>query len=264
MQRRAQLVLSVSCLAMVALSIVVFSRVARIRRSRADILIKLRSDDLQDRKQAAWRTVKRRDPAAIAILTKAVTGDEPDDNVREAYVYALGKIGDPRHFAAVESAINSDSSGYVRAAAWLAAARIDPDHFQNLAENRDATADVWDRLGLAQGGLFLGDARGVDDLLHLATAGNDAQRQVASRALYKWIRPLLETAGRWPLKADVEEGQTWSPEFVRDIEQRCAPLDLQAISDRARRNRRETYRVRRYVDRITRARNHLADFLFEQ
>ncbi len=240
----------------------VLSRHARTARHRRELLQALRSPDSQSRKQAAWAAIESLDPNLEAVLARGVMGAEREPTVREAYVYALGKLGDPRNVAAIESAIDSDPSGYVRAAAWLAAARCDPRHFRTLADTRPPPLDPWDQIGVGQGWLYLGDVRRVNDLLHWALAGDDAQRQVAARALFKWLRPLVDAAGRWPVEADVREGQLWPAELIEEIERRCAALDLQAIADDTGRHLAPAERVRRNVMRLTRTRERLARLLF--
>jgi hypothetical protein len=244
---------------------VLFPDVARsVRRARVQgrLLRQMQSPDYEQRKQAAWAAIERPDPELVELMVRGVLGNEPDAGVREAYVYALGNLGDRRHFAAIETAIDADSSGYVRAAAWLAAARVDPEHFRTLAETRSAPRDAWDRLGVAQARLLLGDMRDVDELLQQARSADGARSQVASRAMYKWLRPLMDAAGRWPADATVREGQPWPLEFVDEIERRCATLDLQAIADDTRQHDAAAAPVRRYIMRINGARQGLISLLF--
>lgn len=237
------------------------SPAARNVRLTARLERKLLSEEPQARKEAAWATIERPDPALAAIMIRGVLGDEPDPDVREAYVYSLGKLSDPRHLAAIESAIDQDPSGCVRSAAWLAAARCDPQHFRTLAATRRQPERPWDQIGVAQGRLCLGDVRDVAKLLHWARAGDGSQRQVASRALFKWLRPLLDTAGRWPADCGVQVGQAWPPELVDEVERRCAGLNLQAVADDNSRHRESGDQVRRNVGRITRFRDGLAELL---
>ena len=65
-----------------------------------------------------------------------------------------------------------------------------------------------------------------------------------------------------PLAADVTEGQAWPPEFVDEIERRCATLDLQALADDTRQHDQAAARVRRYIMRIDGARAGLINLLF--
>jgi hypothetical protein len=252
----------VGVVAAAALWQTVLSRPVRTVRQRRALMQALRSPDPQTRKQAAWAVTESPGPNLEAFLIRGIIGAERDPDVREAYVYALGRLEDSRNFAAIESAIDSDPSGYVRAAAWLAAARCDPQHFRTLAETHAPPDDPWDRIGIGQGRLFLGDVCGIGELLHWAGAGSDSQRLAAARALLKGLRPLLDAAGRWPIDADVAEGEPWPAELVGEIERRCATLDLQAIMDDLRRHRVPAERVRRNVLRLTGAREHLARLLF--
>jgi hypothetical protein len=234
---------------------------ARDARVAARLERTLRSDDPETRKQAVWGTVARPDSALVTMMVQDALGAEPDADVREAYIYALGRLGDPRNFAVIESTIDRDPSGYVRAAAWLAAARCDPRHFRMLVETRTRPERPWDQIGVGQGWLELDDVRGVSDLLHWACAGDDVQREVAARALLKWLRPLLDSVGRWPADCDVEPGDPWPRELVDEIAARCARLDLQAIADDNARHHAQTYRLQRDVRRITGFRDGLAELL---
>jgi len=229
-------------------------------RQRAELRLALRCDDPQTRKQAAWTIADRADRALETDLIDRL-GVEPRADVREALVYALGVLGDRRSFGVVEATLDSDPSGYVRAAAWLAAARIDPAQFRILARAAGRPEDAWDRVGVAQGWLSLGDVRGVEELLAVAGTGEAAQRHVACRALAKWLRPLLEAVGRWPLEAAQEQVRPWPPELVAEIRRRCAGLDMQALADQTRRWATEGARVRRLVNKLNRARDGLAAWL---
>jgi len=242
----------------------VLSPQVRKLRYREEMTRALRSPQPQIRKQAAWAVIERPDPSLETFMVRGVMGEEPDPDVREAYVYTLGRLSRPRNFAAIESAIDVEPSGYVRAAAWLAAARCDRQHFHTLAATRRQPEPPWDQIGIAQGRLCLDDVQGVNVLLYWARRGDASQRQVASRALFKWLRPLLDVAGRWPVDADVGEGQPWPAGLVDEIERRCAALDLQAIADDTRRHRAPAERVRRNVARLTRAREDLVSLLFAE
>lgn len=236
----------------------------RLRTAGAQdrLLHLMKSPDREQRKQAAWAAIERPNPDLEQFMARGVLGDEPDAGVREAYVYALGNLGDQRHFAVIETAIDTDPSGYVRSAAWLAAARIDPVHFRILADTRSAPRDAWDRLGLAQGRLMLGDVRDTGELFEQARGDDLSRRLVACRALYKWLRPLLDAAGRWPVDATVTEAQPWPSEFVNEIERRCATLDLQAVADDTHQHDQAAAPVQRYIMRINGARRGLISLLF--
>ncbi len=236
----------------------------RVRTAGAQdrLLRQMQSPDREQRKQAAWAAIERPAPALEEFMVRGVLGDEPDAGVREAYVYALGNLRDRRHFAAIETAIDTDRSGYVRAAAWLAAARVDPEHFGTLAATRSAPRDAWDRLGVAQGRLMLGDVRDTGELLQQARGGDASRGHIASRALERWLRPLLDAAGRWPADATVSGAQAWPPEFVDEIDRRCATLDLQALADDTHQHDQAAAGVRRYIMRIYGARKGLISLLF--
>jgi hypothetical protein len=248
------------------LSLLFPSETSSIRdvRVRHELLRQMQSPDREQRKQAAWAAIERPNPALEEFMARGVLGDEPDAGVREAYVYALGNLGDRRHFAVIETAIDTDPSGYVRSAAWLAAARVDSEHFHMLADTRSAPRDAWDRLGVAQGRLMLGELRDIPELFEQARGNDESRQLVASRALFKWLRPLLDAVGRWPVDATVSEGQPWPPEFVDKIERRCSALDLQAIAADTHQHDQAAARVQRYIMRINGAREGLVSLLFGQ
>ena len=222
----------------------------------------LRSDRPADRKQGAWLAADGKSlRAAKYIGDQLANGDEPDADVREAYIYALGRM---RLLAeAMEKTIERDKSGYVRQAAWLALARTDRQRFRSLAQAPPARPhDPWDRIGMAEGWLQNSDVRGVDDLLHWATAGDENQKLVASRALQKALRPMLDIAGLWPIDADVADGRTWPRELVTKVQARCAKLDLQSIVDDSQPHHQRARRVRRNMARLVGARERLRRWLF--
>ncbi len=226
------------------------------------LLQKMQSADREGRKKAAWAAIERTNPALEGLMIEGVLGDEPDAGVREAYVYALGNLRNRRHFAAIETALDTDPSGYVRSAAWLAAARIDPRQFYTLADARSEVESPWDRLGIAQGRLYLGDVRGVGELLAQARVGDLDRGYIAGRVLDKWLKPLLDAAGRWPLDGDGRSAASWSPEFVDEISRIGEQVGLQAVAEDTRKHDAAAARVRRYVMRINRAREGLVALLF--
>lgn len=232
-------------------------------RRHARRLALLESADAGARKQAAWSLVDDPDPELIALIGRRLLGPERSADVRESFVWTLGSLHDPRSFPAIEEALDVERDGYVRAAAWLAAARADGARFEHLAEQQPP-ASLWDRIGIAQGRLALGNVADVGLLLDVAATGSDQQRYVAGRALHKWLRPLLETAGRWPLDEGGSAAGAWPAEFVALVARRCAELDLPAIAADNRRFAAALARLHRDVARITNARNDLAGLLFDR
>jgi hypothetical protein len=231
---------------------------------RAECFRQFQSDYPDDRKQAAWSVIEHPDAKLEAFMVRGMLGDEPSADVRESYVYSLGKLHDPGVFPAIETLLNIETDGYVRAAAWLAAARSDPVRFEHLVNDRAVSGDAWEQVGVAQGWLALGDVRGVDELLRLARSDNEQLRYVASRALYRWVRPLLDTTGRWPVDAGVGESDIWSPALVERIARRCGEVDLAAVAAAALRSEAAAARVRRNQTRITNAREDLVGLLFDK
>jgi hypothetical protein len=238
---------------------------AGFHRQRS-VLADLDAADQQVRKEAAWAIAERPFESAVALVRQRLgNGAEPSADVRESLVYALGYAGSRIDYDLLRRVSETDASGYVRQAALLAAARIDPDRCRrHVAQPAPVEAgfEAWDSLGRAQARLVLGDAAGVPPLLEHALGKDASRRQVACRALYKWLRPALVSAGRWPLDARVQVGETWPDELVRTVAQRCAELDLDRLLTQTRLHEQRSSVVRRNTARLTGARERLARILF--
>lgn len=239
------------------------------RADRAALLL-LRSANPETRKMGAWLTAQEEAPRAVEHIDEALSRPfrdsasgptEPDPTVRESFIYALGRSEDPRFFDTAASVLRDDPDPYVRQAAWLAAARLDPVRFRELASRAGPRNDPWDRIGFACAWLEIGDTRGVDELLHWAAAGTSEQKRVAAIALGRGVGPLLEAVGHWPLEATVQEGESWPPEFVEEIARRCAPLDLQVIADEQLPHKDRVAAIRRNVGRLYHTQERIADVL---
>lgn len=232
------------------------------RADRAALQL-LQSRASESRQAGAWLAAREHTPRAWAYVARALEQrQEPDPGVREAYVYALGRSGEGSFFDTVSDVVQTDPGAYVRQAAWLAAARIDPERFRALPASVTPSDDPWDRIGRAAGWLEIGDLRGVDELLHWAVAGDAEQRRVADLALYRTVAPALEAAGRWPIEFTVREGELWPPALVAEVQSRCRGTDLQAIADDTCPHVQRAAPVRRNVARLDDARAHLTRWLF--
>jgi hypothetical protein len=233
------------------------------KQMRTEVMLAgLHSPATETRKTAAWDSIARPDPRLRAVLVAGVQGGDSVDDVRESFVYALGRIGDKRDMSAIESAIDLDSSGLVRAAAWLAAARIDPAHFRTLAASAKPAAGDWDRLGLAQAWLLLGDVRGIATLLRVTRESDQPQSVVATRALKRDLLPILDSVGQCPAAERGLEDTAWSPSLVAEIERRCSAMPLQRVSDDLQQHRAASNSFRRDLQRITTGRDQIARWLF--
>ncbi len=221
----------------------------------------LESPRPHDRKWGAWKSVEHPRPAAIALIIRGLTGGEPDPDVREAYVYTLGRISRKTYFPVVELVVETDPSPYVRAAAWLAAVRIDRERTGALLERLPIMDTPWDRIGRAQARLLTGDTTAFDELLWWAEHGDVNQRRIASQALTRWLVPVLDAVGRWPVHVEPKIGQSWPIELVREIRRRCTGLNLQAIAHDIVAKGRQAKRLRRNVWRITHARDAIVVIL---
>ena len=222
----------------------------------------LQLPDPERRKQAAWDTIRYPSTALADVMIRGLLGHEPDPDVRESYAYVLGNLHDLRAFAALERAVDTDESGYVRCSAWLAIVRLDPEHFRTLAAAGPRYDDPWDRLGLAQAWLSIGDTRGLTVLFEEARSRDETRRIIAYRAMTRWLKPALDSVGRWPLDFQPRSGQDWPTEWLEEIERRCASLDIMEIADRTHNRLADSTRVRRNIRRINGARENLIRFLF--
>jgi hypothetical protein len=226
------------------------------------VLQMLSSDKSEHRKIGAWLAADTGCVAGLDFIARAVElGLERVPDVKEAYVYALGRSGRREHFGIVASVATGDSSGYVRQAAWLAAARIDPDRFRELAAKIDDSADLWDRMGVSIGLLEIGDCSRLAYLFEAALDGSADHKLIACNALYRNVGPLLEAVGRWPIGARAYRGRTWPPEFLDEVRKRCAELDLQALAEDTRPQMAAAKRLQRDARRLASARNWVARLL---
>jgi nucleotide-binding universal stress UspA family protein len=225
-------------------------------------LRRLASPDPETRRLGAWMVAHDQTPGAADFLRRALAdGTEADPQVRESFAYALSRAGQTGDFDLIADLARTDTSAYVRQAAWVGAARLDPTRFAALVATTPERDEPWDVIGRAYGRLIAGDTRGVPDLLHYAAAGEPAQRQVATLALSRGVAPLLETAGRWPIRYHVREGDPWPAELIAEVARRCAEVDLQAIADDSRPHMARSAALHRNVGRLQRSREHIASYL---
>lgn len=263
-RRSATWLIGATLLVVAMLSWFNFGPRARREASRARELAAFRSSDANVRKRAAWQVADEPDPETEthAVMT-LVDGSESDPTVREALVYALGQLGHDRNAPSLEFVLDMESEGYVCAAAWLALARCSPERVLRRAAEAPRTPQTdWDRVGMAQALLFLGEMRELESLFTLAERGGEGQRRVASRALQRSLRPLLESAGRWPVELsgpDTEAlPESWMPELAR----RAAETDLSTRARLDAPHREQARQLRSLVSRITSGRDRIARWLY--
>ncbi len=228
---------------------------------RARLAEQLSSANPAERIDAAWHFIDSPEPDIETRLTAGLMGDEPDAEVREAYAGALGRFAHPRNLGPLRHAIDLDTSGEVRASAWLAVARVDRAAFETACAEKGPAADPWDQIGQAQGRLHLFDMSGVPTLLHFAGHGEQAERIIASKAVFKNLRPLLDSVGRWPIEATQHEGVAYPTELTEEIARRCDGLDLAMISRDIAQHSQEAERIKRTIRRLTGGRERIARFL---
>lgn len=228
---------------------------------RLTLLSALRAESPAERKQAAWRAAETPFRAAMTVVRSRLTEGEPDAGVREALVYALGRGGDATDAQRLEDIAANDPHGYVRQSAWLALARLDGDAARAFAREVDPR-DAWDQLGRNQALLMLGDTNAIRPLLDIAADGSGDQRVVATRALAKWLYPLLDAAGYWPLDLAAPEGGAFSAAEVAQLRIRVDEADIAAISADNAAHLDNGLRVRRLVSRLDNARDRVRGMLF--
>lgn len=226
---------------------------------RAALQQDLRSPDAQTRQRAARDLIDWPDPHLESFVADQLL-DETDATVREAYVYALGRTGNPHNFPAVQLTAELDPSHYVRQAAWVSAALLDPQRFRTLA-NATPIESEWERIGVAQGWLILGDLRGLDDLFAAARSEDNNKAVVAGRALQKHLTPLLDAAGAWPLDVTVRLGWSWKPEYVDRVAAACERVNLARVAADSIPRRATRAEIERKMKRIMRGRDRIADML---
>jgi hypothetical protein len=201
-------------------------------------------------------------PAALDVIrSRLKDGTESDPDAREAFVYLVGRQGVASDFDVISHLAVADPEAVVRQAAWLAAARLDPERFRAAVIQAPASDDLWDQLGQAAAWVELGDPRGSAVLFRAALEGDEHQQRVACLALLRGIAPLLECVGRWPLGYTMHEGEIWPAELVTDVQARAAQLDLPRIAADLRPHLARTAAVRRNVARLTSSRERIARFL---
>lgn len=237
---------------------------------RAKLAEQLASSDSAERIEAAWRFVDAPEPDIETRIAGGLMGDEKDPEVREAFAGALGRFGQVPEISTTRRAaliaplrhvIDLDPSGEVRAAAWLAVARIDRAAFDAIRDEKGAAADPWDQIGQAQARLQLNDMSGVLTLLHFAGHGETAERVIASKAVFKNLRPLLDSVGRWPIEATQREGEAYPAALADEIARRCQGLDLAMISRDIAQHSLEAERIKRTIRRLTGGRERIARFI---
>lgn len=223
----------------------------------------LESDDSQQRKKGAWLAADSENHAMEDLIASRLRDNiEHDPDVRETFVYSLGRNADSRHFETILHELENDPEGYVRQAAWLAAARIDPVRTGTLVDNPGLCRDDWDRLGIAQVRLQLNQASGFTDLFRFAVDSDRSMQSVAARALVKSLQPVLDAVGRWPVTMPATPADEWSPEVFGELKRRCDSVDLQfALADTMLHAER-SMQVRRNEKKITVARDRIAKVLF--
>ncbi len=233
----------------------------------------LQSDDVKQARRAVGAiVVLDRVGFCEALVARMHASD--DWRIREACVYGLGKIAGrdkpvgtqpvdgSRWSTEIVTLLEDEANGYVRQAAWLTLARIDPQTFRDEAVGVETAQLPWDDLGIGQGWLQIKDRRGLERLFHWAIHGNDDQRQVACRAFEKALRPYLETAGRWPADYNPKQGDIWPAALVNELQRRTAGLDLVTIADNSIPYLENAAKVQRNVRRITGSREKIVDFLY--
>ena len=239
--------------------------IGRVLTRENSVLNDLRLRDAGVRKRAAWRVTGGGYPKAASLIHRLLSDRGiAEADVRESHVYALGQLGDASNFDLLGDLLVNDQSGFVRQAAWLAAARSDPDRCRALLNLPAMRTETWDRIGAAQARLQLRDARGVDELLRFAAQGDPGQRTVAGRALYRTLAPAMTAAGRWPLDASANPDGSWPRELVEQVERRLRRLDLHSLMNNMWIHVQRSDGIIRAKARLAGARDRIAGILFSR
>ncbi|MCC6359137.1 MAG: HEAT repeat domain-containing protein [Phycisphaerales bacterium] len=253
------LAVSVSLLgALTLLWFLVLSPRVRGEIFRARVQAKLESADPAVRRDAAESIAGRADPFLVTRIAQALYGEEHDPGVAAAFVRALGEIGDPQQLPAVRFATEPHQPGEVRAAAWVALARIDRGEFDRQVSAL-AEGDAWSSLGIAHARLSLGDPYGVETLLRAAESEDPAQAAIACDALNRHLRPILVGIGQWPLRTPPSEA--WPRRLTPAVAKRVAGIDLDPLFRGAERAKGAVEPILSTLKRILNARNRIENWL---
>ncbi|MBN2447648.1 MAG: hypothetical protein JXO22_13020 [Phycisphaerae bacterium] len=227
----------------------------------AEVRRLLNSEQAEDHKRGAWLAADTGHIVVLDELVHRVTERAETPDVREAYVYSLGLLGDSRATDALLAVIATEQSGYLRQAAWLALARVNADAFREQAA-QVGDADEWDRIGLAQGYMELGEYGDVPLLVTEALASDTWRGDIAARAIQRWVSPLLDAVGRWPLELAEVRPEDWTGEQVALVAERIDATDLQAIADDTLPHLEKSRHVHSNEAKLNKARDRIARVLF--
>lgn len=261
--RRFVVVLTLASLGIVALwgGRLALNRIQRAHE-RAELKSMLTSANKDTRRAAALLAPVQNDDDLLSRLRLMIMGDEPDADVRAAAVEAIGLTRSARFFEVAEFAVDLDESGPVRAAGWLATARLDPERFSALLRQHADRTDAWDQVGRAQARLFLGDVSELDWLFAHAQAADAELRRCACQALQRWLRPVLDAAGRWPLTAAPPNGEAWPPALIAELRKRCGEINLAQEAMETREVLARSTFAHRMERRLANRRERMAKLLF--
>ena len=265
-------------LTVVALAVSVVVAVVIVRQAGADGHLRkvLATGDADSRRAVLWRVADHGRVALTPSVARLLATDASRD-VREAAAYCLGRLASSAAGPPLSAALDNESSGFVRQAIWLALARADAPAFRQraaasasqLATERDHSADQdpnadWDELGVIQGRMELGDYRDLERLFALAASADAWPRQLACRAVQRWVAPLMDAAGCWPLAAEDGPPHEWPPELLAEIRRRALTLRMQPLADDCRRHLARAHDIQVYRAKLNKASALLAKVLFRQ
>ena len=212
-------------------------------------------------KKAAWWVADGVRMKHAGALRGALQRPDISEDFREAIVYSLGKIRDAAAVPDLFRLLSVPGGSVVRQSSWLSLARIDADVFRKAIAEPTYRHDDWDELGIAQGLVEIGDPSGVMTVLRFAGGADRNQRQIACRTLDRSVRPVLETAGRWPADQRPKPGEIWNESLIRIVEQRVREVDLRQVALDTARHAEGARGVQKNVRRIQSGRDYLAWFL---
>jgi HEAT repeat protein len=227
----------------------------------ASIDVWLNASTAEFRKRAAWR-IAGEDARGYVDELVAALPRERDDGAREAYIYALGHVGNPTHAPIIEQVLETEADGFVRQAAWLALARLAPERFIALRGQAGMVRDRWDRLGIAIARIDRGNFSALSTLLEIAEDPDISRRYIARRAIEKYVQPWMEIAGRWPLEAATQPIEQWTPATLAEIRRRAAEIAISDVVVEVAAALEHAEPMRTSLRRMTRTRDWMAGLLF--
>jgi HEAT repeat protein len=163
------------------------------------LLRKLKSDDVNEREEAAWALGKSRDPRAVAPLLAVLQDRSEDGQVRMRAAMALGATGSGDAVEPLITFVREDMkwrTGLMAGCIGALGELKDPRAVPVLLEVLRNRADDWIYREMAARALGnIGDPRATDDLItaaYMADTRHDAIAALSKIGDAKAVEPLIE------------------------------------------------------------------------